>query len=172
VTTNTWLQQLEQGRHIAAVFFDFKQAFDSVTHIPLISQLQQLNLDPNIISWVKNYLSDRTQCVIVNGVASDYLPGVSGVPQRSVLGPLLFLNNLMDLNLSKGSSLVLYADDILLYLPVASAADFDGLQSDVNNIHDCTSCNIMSLNEKKCKLMHIYCKRSPVLPTTPITQHS
>ena len=77
-------------------------------------------LDPNIISWVKNYLSDRTQCVIVNGVASDYLPVVSGVPQGSVLGPLLFLiilyiNDLMDLNLSEGSSLVLYADDILLY---------------------------------------------------------
>ena len=120
-------------------------------------------LDPNIISWVKNYLSDRTQCIIVNGVVSDYLPVLSGVPQGSVLGPLLFLvyiNDLMDLNLSEGSSLVLYADDILLYRPVASVAD---------NIHDWTGCNFMTFNKKKCKLMHISHIRSPVLPTTPIT---
>ena len=48
VTTNSWLEQLEQGRDIVAVFFDFKKAFNSVPRIPLISKLQQLNLDPNI----------------------------------------------------------------------------------------------------------------------------
>ena len=170
MTINSWLQQLEQGRDIAAVFFDFMKAFNSVPHIPLNSNLQQLNLDPNIVSWVKNYLSDRTQCIIVNGVASNYLPVMSGVPQGSVLGPLLFLiciNDLMDLNLSKGSGLVYYADGILLYRPVTSVANFAGLQSDVNNIHDWTSCNFMSFKEKKCKLMHISHKRSPVFPQHP-----
>ena len=113
------------------------KAFDSVPHIPLITKLQQLNLDPNIVSWVRNYLSDRSQCVVINGVCSEYLPVISGVPQGSVLGPLLFLiyiNDLTDLDISTGSKIVLYADDILLYRPVSSDSDFVSLQRDINMI--------------------------------------
>ena len=172
VTTNDWLQHLEKGREVGFVFFDFKKAFDSVPHIPLISKLQQLNLDPNIVSWVKNYLSDRSQRVVVNGAASEYLPVASGVPQGSVLGPLLFLiyiNGLTGLDLSEGSSLVLYADDILLYRSITSAADFVALQSDVSAIQTWATSNFMLFNESKCKVMHVSRKRSPLSPIIPIT---
>ena len=64
VTIDNWLQCLERGSDIGAVFFDFKKAFDSVPHIPLITKLKQLNLEPNIVSWVRNYLSDRSQCLL------------------------------------------------------------------------------------------------------------
>ncbi len=89
----------------------------------------------------------------------------------SVLGPLLFLiyiNDLMNLDLSEGFSLVLYADDILFYRPVASVADFAALQSDVNMIQTWTSSNFMSCNESKCKVMHVSRERSPLSPTIPI----
>ncbi len=75
--------------------------------------------------------------------------------QGSVLGPLLFCNDLMNLDLSEGSSLVLYADDILLYRLVTCVADFAALQSDVNMIQTWTSSNFMSFNESKCKVMHV-----------------
>ena len=138
---------------VGAVFFDFKKAFDSVPYIPLITKLQQLNLDPNIVSWVRNYLSDRSQCVVINGVCSEYLPVISGVPQGSVLGPLLFLiyiNDLTDLDISMGSKIVLYADDILLYRPVSSGSDFVSLQRNINMIQTWATSNFMTFNESKC----------------------
>ena len=171
VTIDNWLQYLERGCDVGAVFFDFKKAFDSVPHIPLITKLQQLNLDPNIVSWVRNYLSDRSQCVVINGVCSEYLPVISGVPQGSVLGPLLFLiyiNDLTDLDISMGSKIVLYADDILLYRPVSSDSDFVSLQRDINMIQTWASSNFMTFNESKCKVMHISRKRSPLSPCTSI----
>ena len=75
---------------MGAVFLTFKKAFDSVSHIPLMNKLQQLNLEPNIISWIRNYLCGQSQCVVLNGTSSDYLPVVSGVPQGSVLGSHYF----------------------------------------------------------------------------------
>ena len=172
VTTDIWLQCLEKGNDVGTVFFDFKKAFDSVPHIPLITKLQQLNLEPNIVSWVKYYLTDRTQCVVVNGVSSKYLPVLSGVPQGSVLGPLLFLiyiNDLTTIDISEGSKIVLYADDILLYRPVSSDSDFAALQNDIDKIHAWASSNYMTFNESKCKVMQVSRKRSPLSPDTPLT---
>ena len=73
------------------MFFDFRKAFDSVPHHKLIDKMQDLGLNEHILLWVKSYLTDRSQKVIVNGKASDPTPVLSGVPQDSVIGPLLFL---------------------------------------------------------------------------------
>ena len=77
------------------MFFDFRKEFDSVPHCKLIDKMQDRGLNEHILLWIKSYLTDRSQNVIVNGKTSDPTPVLSGVPQGSVIGPLLFLIYMM-----------------------------------------------------------------------------
>ena len=118
-TIHTWLKTLDTGLHdVATVFIDFKKAFDTVPHSLLIDKLIKLQLHPCIIDLIFSYLMERSQSVVVNGATSQPVIIKSGVPQGSVLGPLLFLiyiNNISDLSFSSECQLVLYADDLVLF---------------------------------------------------------
>ena len=126
-TTHNWFEILETGSEIGAVFFDFKKAFDSVPHRALIGKLEDLQVNQLLVKWIYSYLSDRKQQVVVGGSSSNALPVLSGVPQGSVLGPLLFLlyiDGITSITLSSNSHLTLYADDMLLYRPISNSADY------------------------------------------------
>ena len=99
------------------MFFDIQKAFDSVPHLSLLQKLEQIGINPYILRWVQSYLTERRQFVVVEGSCSSTLQVVSGVPQGSVLGPLLFvvyLNDVADC-ISGGSKINLFADDIALF---------------------------------------------------------
>ena len=101
-----WHQILEQNAEVDTIFFDLKKAFDSVPHRPLLNKLVSMGLDSHILQWLGNYLYNRQQRVTVNGEASDYLPILPGVPQGSILGPLLFIiyvNSVFQADLSPDS---------------------------------------------------------------------
>ena len=102
---------LDEGSEIGIVFFDLRKAFDSVPHKVLMDKLQQIGLYINILAWVGNYLTFRKQMVVVNGSSSSDSHVLSRVPQRFILGPLLFLiyiDHLTHLPTSRGSCSVLY----------------------------------------------------------------
>ena len=116
---------------------------------------------------ISNYLTNRSQSVVLNGETSDPLPVKSGVPRGSVLGPLLFLLYINDINevvLSEGSELILYVDDIVLYRTIHTEQDYTALQHDVNSLGVWSLCNNISFNPAKCKSMVLSRKKIQTIP--------
>ena len=161
--TNDWFDHLDKHKEVGAVFFDLKKAFDSVPHRALMETLQSLHLHPGVLNWVHQYLCNRSQQVVVNGEVSTAMPVLSGVPQGSILGPLLFLvyiNSVEDLPFSSGTKIVLFADDMLVYRPIECASDELLLQSDVDLLAAWVNEHHLTLNTSKCKYMVISRRRS------------
>ena len=168
--TNHWFSLLDQGYDICAVFFDYSKAFDMVPHSILLQKLRSYNVNPHILRWLANYLSSRLQYVCVNGASSNTLPVSSGVPQGSILGPLLFIiyiNDISTVPLSAGSML-LYADDSMLYHPINGPEDYHHLQEDINRLCTWTNDNFLKYNSNKCKYMVISRKKQSLVPCTPL----
>ena len=164
LATHAWHTYMEKHYTVSCVFFDLRKAFDSVPHQALLNKLHGLNLPTHIFNWITDYLSNRYQQVVYCGVTSHTLPVTSGVPQGSILGPLLFLLYINDLpsSLSDGASTVLYADDILLYKPIRSNLDRSSFQLDVTLITNWISNNHLTINTSKTKSMTISRARTTV----------
>ena len=118
-----------------------------------MAKLEQLQLNKPLFKWISSYLLNREQSVVVNGVESEFVQVISGVPQGSVLGTLLFLtyiNDVASIKLSVNTKLSLYADDMLLYKVITSSEDYAELQEDINLIHNWSVNNPMHPNVNVC----------------------
>lgn len=122
---------------VDVIVLDFSKAFDTVSHAKLINKLKAYNFFKNIILWIEDWLRDRSFLVSVNGSTSRVTAAYSGVPQGSVLGPLLFLVYINDLPMTISchkTSIRLFADDALLYRPIKSLSDSHKLQQQLNAV--------------------------------------
>ena len=131
---NDWTGAIKNSNSSDCIYLDYQKAFDTVPHKRLISKLHAYNIDEKIINWIKYYLSERKQCVEINGQKSEWQEVTSGIPQGSVLGPLLFLIYINDLPDGITSTIYMYADDTKLYREIKSSDDHQILQNDLSKL--------------------------------------
>ena len=129
---NDWTRCLDNKIPVDILYRDYQKAFDKVPHQRLISKLQTHSIDGNVLSWIYNFLRNRTQRVCVRGTYSNVSPVISGVPQGSVLSPILFIVYINDLSDHIRSSLWTFAEDTKIYCPILSDVDHTMLQNDLN----------------------------------------
>ena len=140
------------------IYFDFAKAFDSVNHDLLLSKLKnKFNIDARLLKFLVNYLKNRRQRVTLENECSDFLPVQSGVPQGSILGPLLFVFFINDIKsgINPKTSIALFADDTKIWRPMENEEDCAILQSDIEYLYHWSKQNQMKFHPAKCKVVSI-----------------
>ena len=147
---------------VDAVVLDFAKAFDKVPHKRLAIKLKFYGITGPILDWITAFLSNRTQRVLLDGSSSNPVPVTSGVPQGTVLGPLLFILYINDLpDITVESKVRLFADDSLIYKAIKSANDSRDLQNDLDALGRWSEKWLMIFRPDKCKLLSFTRSHSP-----------
>jgi len=147
---NDIVSSIDKGSEVHGVVLDFSKAFDLVPHDRLIQKLIFYGFDRLLVQWIADFLHDRSQRVVLDGVASSRVPVTSGVPQGSVLGPSLFLLYINDIvDVVEFCTIKLFADDTLIYTPINSIDDTYKLQKDLDSLLRWSIENGMSFNTRK-----------------------
>ena len=164
------LKTMQDRKQCDTIVMDFSKAFDKVAHNRLIFKLERIGVDVQACRWIRSFLSDRSQKVVIDGEESDPAPVTSGVPQGSVLGPILFLIFIDDMPLYTSHSQVrLFADDTIVYLTVTGYEDGQKLQEDLRALERWENEWQMQFHPEKCNVLRITKKNSKVI--FPYTLH-
>ena len=161
-------KSLCDGNEIDIAVMDFSKAFDVVPHRRLLYKLSHYGVQGNTLTWIKSFLSNRSQRVVVDGEYSDTAPVTSGVPQGSVLGPILFLLFINDMPDCVQSCCRLFADDSIIYRKVNNDEDATILQNDLDALHKWETDWGMQFNPSKCQILHVSKKKQPSTHTYQI----
>ena len=155
ITTDELARNIERGLQTDVAILDFSKAFDTVPHRKLLHKLRAYGVRGALLSWIESFLCNRSMRVVIDGESSSETKVLSGVPQGTVLGPLLFLVHINDLPDRVTSSVRLFADDCLLYRIIKSIKDQEELQKDLKSLEKWAEDWGMQFNAKKCYILTI-----------------
>ena len=151
-TLEAWTKALDNGYGIDAIYLGYRKAFDTVSHARLIEKLKTYGIGGRMLEWIGNFLQDRKMRVRVRSSFSDWIYVLSGVPQGSVLGPLLFLLFINDLPNWIRNNIRLFADDTKIWCIIKDKED---QQADLDEMMNWSNKWMLRFNPDKCTVMHI-----------------
>jgi hypothetical protein len=169
---NLWTEWIHEKNAVDVIYLDFAKAFDSVPHRRLIAKLRSYGIQNNLLAWIESFLIGRRQRVNVNGTKSEWKEVISGVPQGSVLGPILFICYINDMPETVKSLIRIFADDTKVFSKINSDADHERLQEDLNALQTWSDKWQLRFNAKKCAVLHLgyYNQRRPYQMSSQGTQ--
>ena len=160
-TVHDLAHSLDKRKQTDIIIMDFSKAFDSVPHNRLLYKLHKYGITGHLHSWISEFLTKRTQRVVVDGEQSEWVKVQSGVPQGTVLGPLLFLIYINDLPLNINSEVRLFADDCVMYHTITNDQDADTLQQDLHTLTQWQDNWQLKFNPDKCHVLKVTNSKTP-----------
>ncbi|MCP4268390.1 MAG: hypothetical protein GY777_22910, partial [Candidatus Brocadiaceae bacterium] len=145
----------DEEKAVDIIYLDFQKAFDKVPHKRLLAKIKAHGIDGNVYLWLKNWLSNRKQRVVINGKSSPILNVISGVPQGSVLGPVLFLIYINDLDNELCCKISKFADDTKIGNNSVTSFQRQQIQNDLDKLTEWAERWQMKFNIERCKMLHI-----------------
>jgi len=156
------LRSVDEGLCVDIVFLDLAKAFDKVPHGRLLEKLRKHGIGGKLLGIIGDWLRNRRQRVCIKGKQSTWEEVWSGVPQGSVLGPLLFLIFINDLEENTSGNVLKFADDTKIFRQVRDVQDNISMQADLDQLVEWANKWQMQFNVSKCKVMHVGQKKSKV----------
>ena len=154
-TLEDWTKELEKGNNLDVLYCDFRKAFDSVPHKRLMMKVRSYGIGGDIAKWIEDFITERKQRVHINGHKSSWADVSSGVPQGSVLGPLLFVIFINDLPEAVKCGVKMYADDTKIYAVINNKGDSKKLQEEINKLFKWSVTWQLMFHPDKCHILKL-----------------